>query len=133
MILDRLARLEEYVGILEGLRNADIDDAIQRGALERYLQLAAESCLDVGEMVVASAGLPRPDTYRGVLRGLTTAGVLDQDFGREFEAVAGLRNILVHDYTRVDAGRLLGFLGRLDDFRTFAHQVTTWLGTREGS
>lgn len=58
-------------------------------------------------------------------------GVLSEDLVETFIAIAGLRNLLVHDYTRIDPGRLLGFLSNLDDFRRFAATVESWLEVQE--
>lgn len=41
----------------------------------------------------------------------------------------GLRNILVHDYVKVDEEKLFGFLQRLDDFRLFANAVRPYVET----
>ena len=37
--------------------------------------------------------------------------------------MAGLRNILVHEYVAVDLDRLIAFLDHLDDFTAFANSV----------
>lgn len=126
-IRDRLDRLEEYVLLLEGLRGRDLQDPYVKGALERFLHLAAECALDVGEMVIATRRLPKAESYREVIERLAEAGILEEAFAARFRDVAGLRNILVHDYTRIDLGRLQAFLSDLDDFRTFATQVAASL------
>lgn len=126
-ILERMTKLERYVDLLEGLRGRDFEDPYMRGALERYFQLAAECALDVGEMLIAREGWARPDTYRGVIVTLGERGVLDAKFAEEFEGIAGLRNVLVHDYVDVDTGRLEELLDRLDDFRRFATAVAEFV------
>lgn len=126
-ILERMTKLQEYVQLLEGLRGRDFDDPYMRGALERYFQLASECALDVGEMLIARQGWTRPDTYRGVIAILGERGVLDAKFAEGFEGIAGLRNILVHDYVDVDVGRLEELLDRLDDFHRFASEVASYV------
>lgn len=125
--MERLARLEEYVRLLEGLRGRDVEDPYMRGALERYFHLAAEATLDVDEMLIARLGLPKASTYREVIRNLGRAAILPAEFAERFERVASLRNILVHDYARVDPAELQRHLARLDDFRAFARHVSARL------
>ncbi len=128
---DRLSRLEQFVRHLEELQSTSLKTPVEVAAAERWLQLAAEASLEVGEMLIARFGWERPETYRGVIQVLGENGVLDEDLLESFTAIAGLRNLLVHDYTRIDPGRLLGFLSRLDDFRRFAKMVEQWLEQQE--
>jgi uncharacterized protein YutE (UPF0331/DUF86 family) len=100
--------------------------------LERYFQLAAECVLDVGEMLIAREGWSRPGTYRGVIATLGNEEVLDPAFADEFEGIAGLRNVLVHDYTDVDVDRLEALLQRLEDFHRFISDVATYVDRSDG-
>lgn len=125
----KLNLLEDYVKLLEGLKGRDFTDPYMRGALERYMQLAAECALDLGEMLIALKGLRKANSYREVIGILGEYGVLDANFAHEFAGVASLRNVLVHDYERVDPARVIGHLSRLDDFRRFGRDVARFLQT----
>lgn len=109
-IVERLARLEEYVRLLEGFRGRDLADPYARLSLERAFHLAAEASLDSAEMLISRRGWRKPENYKDVVRVLAESGVLPPDFAREFEGVASLRNLLVHDYTRIDHVRLQAYL-----------------------
>lgn len=113
--------------LLEGLRGEDLSEPYRKAALERYFQLAAEASLDVGEMVIAREGFAKPETYRGILQVLGDEGILPEAFAERFEDVAGFRNVLVHDYTRIREEELVANLERLEDFRTFADHVLAFL------
>lgn len=131
-----LALLAGYVGILrdlsiEPLESLRADDRT-RGAAERYLQLALETVLVVGNHLVAALGLRQPDDYADVVRVLGESGVLDAEFARAIEPMAGLRNRLVHVYWEVEADRVHELLQtRLDDFDRFAREVTQHLDRLE--
>lgn len=62
-----------------------------------------------------------------MIRTLTDQGVLPEEFGSEFEGIAGLRNVLVHGYAEVSIEELSEHLGRLDDFRTYAEHIIAYL------
>lgn len=126
-IVDRMKKLEEYLRLLEGIRGRDFEDPYMRGALERYFHLAAECVLDIGEMLIAREGWSKPETYRSVIQTMGEEGVIDPDFAEGFEGIAGLRNILVHDYTKVDLARLEALLDQLDDLRRFLTDVARYL------
>ncbi len=46
--------------------------------------------------------------------------MLDHQLAGRLEAAAGLRNLLVHGYARLDDRQVWDALGRLDDLRAFA-------------
>lgn len=69
---------------------------------ERYLHLVAEDALDIGGHIVASQKLGSPGTYREVFTKMGKAGILNPELTRQMEALAGLRNVLVHDYWGID-------------------------------
>ncbi|MFC1705642.1 DUF86 domain-containing protein [Planctomycetota bacterium] len=94
-----MARLKE-------LRRADEAEFLEKAALhhlaERYLHLAVEACLDLANHWVAERGLPPPATNRDTFTVLERAGELDGDLAERLRSWAGFRNILVHEYLRID-------------------------------
>ncbi len=126
-IPQRINQLNEYVRLLQGLRGRDFEDPYVKGALERYFQLAAECVLDIGEMLISQEDWPKARSYRDVIRVLGDKGVLEPDFATSFEGIAGLRNILVHDYVNVSVERLEALLDELDDFQRFTTSVAKYV------
>ena len=131
----RLRALREYLGHLKNIRARGLErvsrDAILEGALCRYLQLAIECVLDIGELIIAGEGWPRPSTNRDVLMLLGRKKVLARSFAARFAAASGLRNILVHDYVDVDLELVFQHLHRLKDFDLFARRVARYLKGRK--
>jgi uncharacterized protein YutE (UPF0331/DUF86 family) len=125
-IVERLHLLEGYVAQLDRLRKIPSRTLDEQRSLERHLQLAAECVLDIGEIIIAERGLTRAGTYREVIQRLAEGGVIPGEFAHDFEAIAGLRNVLVHDYADLDPAQLDRDLARLEDFRTFARHVAAF-------
>lgn len=67
VVLARIERLIGYLGILKRVRKLGIvrfkDDPFIHGAAERYLHLAIESLLDIGNHVIADRNYRKPETY----------------------------------------------------------------------
>ena len=110
----RLAKLEELLGRLRKLAEVDRetflgDPAVQAQA-ERWMQLAAEACLDLAQHLIASQGLRTPATYREAFQILGEEGVLPRELARQMEGWAGLRNVLVRLYLDVDYEELFAIL-----------------------
>lgn len=128
----RLRKLKEYCGLLSTYRKASLKDlrrdATLRGAVERYLQLAIECCLDIGEIVIAERGLRQPKDNRDVILVLGERGALPGRFAAKFADAAALRNILVHEYLEVDLRILWNVLQKnLRDFDRFARHIARYL------
>jgi uncharacterized protein YutE (UPF0331/DUF86 family) len=129
----RLSALEEYLRLLGDIARTDLasflNDPRTYGSAERFLQLAIEAVFDVGTHLIAGLGLPRPSRYADILPTLADAGVIRRETAAELASTAGFRNVLVHDYTRIDRSRVHGFItSRLEAFRHFAFDVATFLG-----
>ena len=103
-----------------------IDDPRNYGSAERFLQLAIETVLSIGNHVIADAGFDQPDTYADIIVVLGKRGVLDPELATALRPMARMRNRLVHHYADLAAERVHEIiLTRLGDFDRFAEQITT--------
>ncbi len=88
----RLKKLNDYLGILEHLQKYSVEeieqDELKRGSLERYLQLAAEACIDIGEIIIAEKNFRSPEDSYSVFTILKEEKVLPEDFADRFAPVA---------------------------------------------
>ena len=127
----RLDRLFECLAKLEPLQSknlADFEgDPYLRDIVERNIEVAAQACIDIANRIISLDDLAKPQDYYGTIIGLGEAGVLPIDFAQRFASVAGLRNVLVHEYADIDWKQLHRHLQKLDDFREFARHIQRWL------
>lgn len=131
-IYSRIENLKNYVKILEGLQDITLEELekepIKKGALERYLQLAIESCVDIAEMIISDQRLSTPQTATEAIEILGKEGILDGSFAKEFAKAVGFRNILIHDYVRIDYQVVLENLkNNLSDFHRFIKAILQFL------
>jgi uncharacterized protein YutE (UPF0331/DUF86 family) len=91
---------------LTAFRDAAEDEFVREPALhdlaERYLHLAVEAALDLGNHWIADRALPTPDTNRDTFTVLENAGEIPSDLAHRLRGWAGFRNILVHQYLEID-------------------------------
>lgn len=132
VLATRLRRLREYLGYLRSLRRHSYrrfsGDPFVRGNVERYLQLAIECCLDLGNHMIADRGLRRAEDYREVFLILGEAKLIPKAFARRIAPMGGFRNILVHDYVRIDPRKVYEVLQkRLGDFERFSRSMAKFL------
>lgn len=128
VLAKRLHKLREYVRLLNILRSEPkerfVSEPFVYGNAERYLQLAIQTVLDIGNHILADRKLKEPGEYRDVIRLLGDHGFIEKDLATRLLPLVGLRNILVHEYMDIDRGRLYESIQtELGDFELFARQV----------
>jgi uncharacterized protein YutE (UPF0331/DUF86 family) len=127
----RLAKLEELLRDLrriaprtEEARRAFLADRGLQAQSERWLQLAAECCIDLANHVIADHGWRSPASYRESFAILRENGVIDESLAVAMAGWAGLRNVLTHLYLQVDHARIADVLANeLDQLDAFAAAV----------
>ena len=77
-----------------------------------HLLTAIEDALAVANHVIAAEGYRAPVDYADAFRSLAEAGVLAPELTGRLEQMAGFRNLLVHQYAKVDDRRVHAFLRR---------------------
>ncbi len=107
IIIRRLSALEEYLTDLEDIQN-DLNwskfknDKIIRRYVERTLQMATESCLDIANHIISYEGYREPEDNKDVFRILAEKKIITEDLCEKLIKMAKFRNVIVHDYLKVD-------------------------------
>jgi uncharacterized protein YutE (UPF0331/DUF86 family) len=127
-ILARLRRLDECVGELRQLRPDSLQEYLAsrrlRSNCERELQVAIQCALDIGNHIIAEESLSPPEDLTDICHILGASGVLPPPFAERILPMAGFRNILVHDYLRIDHARVYALLTQaLTDLEEFARHI----------
>lgn len=80
--------------------------------------------------IVSLEGVLRPwDSYESILQ-LVELEVPPMDFARKLAPMAGLRNILAHEYMAIDWDLVYEYLQCLDDLYRFMEYLQEWLRAR---
>jgi len=100
------------------------EDRVLRAAVERWLQVAVEACIDLAYHVASDAGWPAPESACAAFLLLASHSVLDVDLAERLGRATGLRNLLVHDYVSIDLATLAHVVGHdLGDLRAFGAAI----------
>lgn len=128
----RIRKIEECVAELREIKKIPertfLESRPVRAATERLLQVAIQSLLDIGSHLIAERGFREAESYADIIDILGEAKVIPKAFAGRIRGMAGLRNILVHDYLEVDPKELRRHLGRIGDFERFCRHVINYLG-----
>jgi len=98
-------------------------------AVERSLHVAVETCLDIARHVIAREGFRFPHDYQDAFRILAEEQIVSQGLLPSLLDMARFRNLIVHDYARIDDAKVYEILKRrLGDFDAFAAAIVAYLG-----
>lgn len=107
---------------------AALSDPLLRAAVERWLQIAIEACIDLASHVIADEGWTPPHSARAGFAVLAGHGLLPLDLAERLGSAASLRNLLVHAYATIEVARIAKIVREdLQDLRDFARHAATWL------
>jgi uncharacterized protein YutE (UPF0331/DUF86 family)/predicted nucleotidyltransferase len=136
------SRVETYLSSIDdavaqirrlAVRFASIDqflaDVDTRELCVHYLRIALESVLDVCRHFLAVAGVRLAEVETANLIALAgDRGLLVPEFAARIRGMAGMRNAIVHAYTRLDYQAIYrAVTEQLVDFDEFARQVRLFL------
>lgn len=128
VIETKISHIQKYLQLLDRYKKfsqKEIEDNPDlRGAVERYLYLATQATLDLGEAVIAFKDLRRPGTYTEVFYILDETEFISKDLSERLVNMTKFRNIITHDYDKVDFGIVYDALqNRLVDIEEFIKAV----------
>ena len=132
-ILIKIDQLEGYLGELRGILPEELavyQKVESRRACERLLQVSIEAVIDVCHLLVAGLRLGIAAEEDDLFEKLKGASIITAEMTEVLKEMKGLRNILVHEYTRIDDKIVYEIVKtRLADFATFKQEVLQYLNT----
>ncbi len=142
-MLDReriLAKLDDLDGYLEELRQVVpetyaryMESVEKRRACERLLQISIECVIDVCALFVSGLRLGLPAEEDDLIEKLEQAGLISSGMAKVLKTMKGFRNILVHEYGRIDNAIVFTMATRqFQDFGSFKTEIQQALHKHAG-
>lgn len=135
-VLEKLQKLDEYLRYLKDIqktnKNSFLADYHFFGLAERFLQLSIEILLDVGKMIITVKNLKKPEDNQDLFSVLHDSDVISESLTAKLVGVANFRNILVHDYEKIDREIVYEKLqNNLDDFENFKKEIIRYINKQK--
>ncbi len=106
VIENKISAVKKYLKILERYKKIapkDIEKDIDlKGAVERYLYLAVQAAIDLSDALIAFRGFRKPATMSESFSVLLEERVIAEGLAIRLSKMVGFRNILAHDYGKID-------------------------------
>ena len=107
-----------------------LEDYTRQDVIVLNLERAVQACVDVGLHIFSGRNEPVPDSMGDVFLRLARLGIIDETTAQALKGAVGFRNVAVHAYQEIDYAIVYSICTKhLDDFRAFARQIMTALGT----
>lgn len=100
------------------------EDFLKQDAIALNLQRACQLCIDLANLTIRKKklGLPKESAESFLL--LAEAEIIDQLLAEKLKGMVGFRNILVHEYKKVDLSIMVNVIEhRLEDLVRFAQEI----------
>lgn len=95
-----IEQLNTYYALDRGLPFEQ--DFLKQDAIAMNLQRACELSIDIANHLIKIRKLGLPQDSRDSFELLRRAGMIDEPMARALQAMVGFRNILVHEYRKLD-------------------------------
>ncbi|MEW5744319.1 MAG: DUF86 domain-containing protein [Nitrospirota bacterium] len=99
----KLVAMTTYLNDLLPYKNISFDAFMKRHyEIERLLELLVMTASDIIFHLISAKGEPVPVSYKAAFLRAGEIGILSKKLSRSLALGAGLRNILVHEYEKID-------------------------------
>ena len=106
VIRKRMNRLDDYLSILKKLRHYSFEeftaDPERYGSAKRFLHLAIEAIIDMGNHVIAELELGVVNWYSDIPKIMAEKEFISSELEEKWISMIGFRNTLVHEYIDID-------------------------------
>jgi len=130
----KLAQVDSYLGELREFCKISLpaykNDWKTQRIVERTLQILIEVCVDIANHIISDQGMRLPTGYADTFKVLQEAKVIGKRLGSTMERMAKFRNIVVHQYEKIDPAIVVSILHKnLIDFRKYQKAVIKYLSS----
>lgn len=130
-IEDTLTFLEGQINIFNQLDQ--IENQVQKAALERVAQMMLESVIDVGNSLIDGFIMRDPGSYEDIIDILLDEQVIGEKDGEQLKKLIPFRKSLVLFFTSIDHEELYRLVNEnLQAFIDFPTHVRTYLAKKLG-
>lgn len=128
IIENKISSVKKYLAILENYKKYTAKDMsgdlTLKGAVERYLYLATQATLELGEAFIALKKLRKPSVYSETFEILKEANIIDNKLTEKLVNMVGFRNAIAHDYEKLDLDIMYDVLqNKLIDIENFVNSI----------
>ncbi len=134
-IVRKITLIQSDFPLLEDLAkysfNEIVADPMKQAALERTLEKIIMRAIDINQHIIsdlASKNTVAPKDYKETFVGLVEFNIYSKKFADEISKSVGMRNVLVHEYDKIDYNRIYSSMKDcLRDYHQYCQYILDFL------
>ncbi len=131
-MLERIENLEENITNLKKIKKQfNINDIktnkLDEWALRYGIFESIQIIIDIACHITNKYNLGVAKTYTQCIENLTKYHYIEKNLEKNLISAIGLRNLLIHEYTKIDIEKLYSFLNLTSDFSKFIKNIKEYL------
>ena len=128
----KLAEMETYLGQIKEFSKISASaykkEWKTQRVVERTLQILIELCIDIANHMISDKDMRLPTGYADAFRVLMENKILNKNLFRTMEKMAKFRNLIVHQYEKIDPAIVVSILHKnLKDFEKYKKAIIKFL------
>jgi len=133
ILLSKAEAIRRHIKRVIDKRNVDIEafikDIDRQESILFNLQMAIQNCIDMAAHIISEEGLGIPSSAGEMFYLLEENGYLDHDITEKMIKAVGFRNIMVHEYGRIDLKQVFQFAQKdIEDLNKYIASIFKKLG-----
>lgn len=128
----KLMDLNKNIKMLEELKRITFDD-LKNSLKDQWavfygLQISIQIVIDTGNHILAALQENQVEEYADIIDKLGIKKIIPEEFAKRIRGMAGLRNLLVHEYGIINVEKIFYVLQNdIDDFKEFKNYIIKYL------
>jgi len=128
LIISKANRIHHHLQQIRRKRGADLAEFLaseDRQQLVAFnIQLAVQNCTDIAAHIIAGQGWGVSGSINEMFYTLEEKGCLSHETTEKMVAAVGFRNLVVHEYGKIDNKRLFEIASKdIDDLTAFLREI----------
>ena len=133
MVKGKISRIDKELSYLADFKDFSLDelakDYAMHHAVERMIEVIVNFAIDINQHIIANS--PKKDLpfdFKESFLILSEIDVYPKEFASRISQSAGLRNILVHDYAKLDETKFFNSIKDcLNDYEAYCRYVMKYI------
>lgn len=133
-ILEKLENFQEYLKYIYQLEKEAkseelfLSDFHLFGNTERYLQSLIQIIIDISHLLIIDLGFKKPEDNYEAISILFENKIISENLAGKLTKMVGLRNILVHEYGKIDRKEIYKILKeQIIDLEDYKKQIVKFV------
>ena len=124
--------LEELSEFLPETQEEYETNTMAKRSSEKTFELASETIIDICNIIISENKFKTPQENRDSIERLVQNKILDKKLGEKLKDMIGFRNLLVHQYGKVDEQKAYKHLKEeIKDFEEFIESIQKYIVTKK--